>query len=79
MSNHIDNCLGEINNLFLLLFLNIVMLKGTVSPDFKVFFIIYDIKSVLCVWTLMVLNFFYSGFILIFKDEVLMYMAQSAS
>jgi hypothetical protein len=28
--------------------------KGTVSPDFKVFFIIYDIKSVLSVWTLMV-------------------------
>ncbi len=30
-------------------------------------------------WTLMVFNFFYSGFILIFKDEVLMYMAQNAS
>ncbi len=28
--------------------------KGTVSPDFYVFFIIYDIKSVLSVWTLMV-------------------------
>jgi hypothetical protein len=28
---------------------------------------------------LMVLNFFNSGFILIFKDEVLMYMAQNAS
>jgi hypothetical protein len=27
----------------------------------------------------MVLNFFHSGFLLIFKDEVLMYMAQNAS
>ncbi len=35
----------------------LITLKGTVSPDFKVFFIIYDIKSVLSVWTLMVLNF----------------------
>jgi hypothetical protein len=29
------------------------VLKGTVSPDFLIFFIIYDIKSVLSVWTLM--------------------------
>jgi hypothetical protein len=53
--------------------------KGTVSQDFKVFFIIYDIKSVLSVWTLTVYNFFYSEFILIFKDEVLMDMAKNAS
>jgi hypothetical protein len=54
-------------------------IKGTVSPDFKSFFIIYDIKSLLSVWTLMVLNFFNSGLILIFEDEVLIYMAQNAS
>jgi hypothetical protein len=54
--------------------------KGSVLPDFYNVFIIYDIKSVFSVWTLMVLNFlFYSGFILIFKDECLMYMAQNAS
>ncbi len=63
-----------------------------VSHDFKsifynylkvlshwIFKSIYDIKSVLSVWTLMILNFFYSGFILIFKDQVLMYIAQNAS
>jgi hypothetical protein len=55
------------------------MLKGTVSPDFKGFFITYDIKSVLSVWTLMVLIFFYSGFSLVFKGEVLIYMAKNAS
>ncbi len=53
--------------------------KGTASPDFEVFFIIYDIKSVLSVWTLMVYNFFIQGFILIFIDEVLMYMTLNAS
>jgi hypothetical protein len=54
-------------------------LKDSVSPDFLVFFIIYDIKSVLSVRMLMVLKFFYWEIILIFKDEVLMYMAQNVS
>jgi hypothetical protein len=55
------------------------ILKGLYHQFLRVFFITYDIKSVLSVWTLMVLNFFYSGFLLIFKDEVLMYMAQNDS
>jgi hypothetical protein len=54
-------------------------LKGLSQLIFKAFFITYDIKSVLSVWTLMVLNFFYSGFLLLSKDEVLMYKAQNAS
>jgi hypothetical protein len=29
------------------------LVNGTVSPGFKVFFIIYEIKSVLSLWTLM--------------------------
>ncbi len=53
--------------------------QGLSHQIFKSFFIIYDIKSILSVRTLKVLNFFYSGFILIFKDEILMYMAQNAS
>ncbi len=61
------------------LWLNFYWFKGSVSPDFSVFFIIYDIKSVLSVWTLMLLNFFKFWVLLIFKDEVLMYMAQNAS
>jgi hypothetical protein len=42
-------------------------LNGLSHQIFKAFFITYDIKSVLSVWTLMVLIFFYSGFLLMFK------------
>ncbi len=32
----------------------LLWIKGTVSPDFKGFFMTYDIKSVLSAWALMV-------------------------
>jgi hypothetical protein len=55
------------------------LVNDTVSPYCEVFYIIYNISLILSEWMLMILNFFYSGFILIIKDEVLMYMAQNAS
>jgi hypothetical protein len=41
-------------------------LKGTVSPDFKDFFMTYNIKSVLTAWALIGFKFFHPVVILIF-------------
>jgi hypothetical protein len=49
--------------------------KGTVSPDFLGFLMIYDIKSVLSAWALMVFKFYHLVVILIFEDKILMSIA----
>jgi hypothetical protein len=39
----------------------------------------YDIKSVLSAWALMVFTFFHQVVILIFKDKILMHIAQNTA
>jgi hypothetical protein len=56
------------------LYTTVVFIKGTVSPDILIIFMMSIIKSVLFVWSLIPLRFCYCCFNFIFVSNVLIYI-----